>query len=297
MTKIIGFISEKGGTGKTTSCYHIAVALTRYHKKKVLVVDADYQRGGITGRFFPDMIESFGSEDNSRRTLFHHFQQLYSATTKKLQIDILPYKKWWGKIDVIAADSRLSSVSTDKLPSSNNIRANNSALLEHLQCIHEARENIKANYDYILIDSHPEVSDVLRSIIYASDYCVSPFKLDRQSSIGVATVSAAINNVNDDVQVLQNFLESASGYLPTQFSGSIGMMAREWDQELKQSEKLEYRKLLRTSGVFKHYVTEGDGLRQAAAQRIPVYDLSFANAEKQAQQFRNVTKEIIAKCP
>ncbi|WP_332834381.1 hypothetical protein [Escherichia coli] len=35
-----------------------------------------------------------------------------------------------------------------------------------------------------MIDSHPEVSDVMRSIIYASDYCVSPVKLDRQSSIG-----------------------------------------------------------------------------------------------------------------
>ena len=43
MAKVVGFISEKGGTGKTTACYHIAVALVRYHNKRVLVVDADYQ--------------------------------------------------------------------------------------------------------------------------------------------------------------------------------------------------------------------------------------------------------------
>lgn len=297
MAKVIGFISEKGGTGKTTSCYHIAVALTRFYKKKVLVVDADYQRGGITGRFFPDMIEKFGVEDNTRRTLFHHFQQLYSATPKNLKIDILPYTKWWGRIDVIAADSRLSSVSTDKLPSSNNIRANNSALFEHLQCIDNALANIKHDYDYILIDSHPEVSDVLRSIIFASDYCVSPVKLDRQSSIGVATVSEAINNVNDDVALLQGFLNGAANFSPTIFSGSIGMMAREWDNELKQSEMQEFRKLSRSSGIFENYVTEGDGLRQAAAQRISVYDLAFSNAQKQADQFKLVTREIISKCP
>ena len=59
MAITVGFISEKGGVGKTTSCYHIAEGLSRYHDKKVLVIDADYQRGGITGRFFPQLIENF----------------------------------------------------------------------------------------------------------------------------------------------------------------------------------------------------------------------------------------------
>jgi chromosome partitioning protein len=48
---VVGFISEKGGVGKTTACYYIAIGLQRYHKKRVLVLDADYQRGGISGRF------------------------------------------------------------------------------------------------------------------------------------------------------------------------------------------------------------------------------------------------------
>lgn len=63
MAVTVGFISEKGGVGKTTSCYHIAEALSRFHKKRVLVIDADYQRGGITGRFFPKLIENFGNQN------------------------------------------------------------------------------------------------------------------------------------------------------------------------------------------------------------------------------------------
>ena len=43
---VIGFVSEKGGVGKTTTVYHVAVGLVRFHKKKVLVLDTDYQRGG-----------------------------------------------------------------------------------------------------------------------------------------------------------------------------------------------------------------------------------------------------------
>ena len=76
MAKVVGFISEKGGTGKTTACYHIAVALNRYHDDRVLVLDADYQRGDITGRFFPDLIESFGTGQMPGTSLLHKFQQL-----------------------------------------------------------------------------------------------------------------------------------------------------------------------------------------------------------------------------
>lgn len=296
MTKTIGFISEKGGTGKTTTCYHVATALAYYHKKRVLVLDADYQRGGITGRFFPNLIETFNQPNKNERTLFHHFQELYSAAPKDLNIHIQTWNNYSYSVDAIPADPRLSSVSTDKLPGSNNIRENNLALLSHLQVVHDALEPLKPNYDFILIDSHPEVSDVLKAVIYASDFCVSPVKLDRQSSIGVATVIGAINDVNDDVSMINATMNGVIDFTPTVFSGSIGTMAREYNGILKETERLEYRKLARTSAMFKHYITEGDGLRQAALDRCPVYDLSFENAYKQSRQYKNVTKELISTC-
>lgn len=76
---VVGFVSEKGGVGKTTACYHIAVASRWYHKNRVLVVDTDYQRGGITCRFVPDLIEHFRSGRLPGVTLWDKFQQLYSG--------------------------------------------------------------------------------------------------------------------------------------------------------------------------------------------------------------------------
>ena len=105
-------------------------------------------------------------------------------------------------------------------------------------------------YNPLLIDSHPEVSDVLRSVIYSSDYCVSPVKFDRQSSIGVATVIGEINNVNADVELIKNSLDGDLQYTDTIFSGSIGMMAREWGGDLKRTEYLERNRLRRTGNVF-----------------------------------------------
>ena len=45
MAIVVGFISEKGGTGKTTACFHIAVALNFFHDMRVLVLDADLPAG------------------------------------------------------------------------------------------------------------------------------------------------------------------------------------------------------------------------------------------------------------
>jgi len=79
----VGFISEKGGVGKTTTCYHIAIGLQRFHKQRVLCVDTDYQRGGLTCRFFQNLIENF--RDGNRTagiTLYDKFQQLYSGSDR-----------------------------------------------------------------------------------------------------------------------------------------------------------------------------------------------------------------------
>ena len=294
--KVVGFISEKGGVGKTTACYHIGVALAYYHSKRVLIVDADYQRGGISGRFFPDLIEDFAAGAAPGTTLYHKYQQLYSASPRTPDVDVRTWTFGSIRIDIIPADPRLSTVSVDKLPSTNNIRQNNALLLEHLQMLHYSLEPVLDNYDYILIDSHPEVSDVLRSIIYASDYCVSPVKLDRQSSIGVATILGEISNVDADVDMIRNSVPNVQ-YRDTEFKGAIGMMAREYAEALKQTEQVEYNRLRRICGVFDNYVTEGDGLRQAAASRSPVFFIGGANADKQSDQFRALTREFLQKCP
>ena len=291
---IVGFISEKGGVGKTTACYHIGVGLRRFHKKSVLIVDADYQRGGITGRLFPDLIEQFRRGTLPDITLFAKFQQLYSASPFDPTVTVRTASVG---VDAIVADTRLASVTTNKLPSTNNIVSNNVSLLQHIRVIRDVIDNLSTQYDYVLIDSHPEISDVLRSIVYASDYCVSPVKLDLQSAIGVPTVVSEINSVNRDMALMQATIDPTLSFHPTVFAGAMGMMAREYGGVPKQTEAEELRRLRGAGVVFSEYVTEGDGIRRAAQERLPVYDIGGANATKQANQFRRLTSEFLAKCP
>src|SRR3546814_11530997 len=89
MAVVVSFVSEKGGVGNTTACYHVAVALNRMHDKRVLVLDADYQRGGISGRFFPALTEEFAQCPAPGTTLYPKYQPLYSERERKSVV--------WGK--------------------------------------------------------------------------------------------------------------------------------------------------------------------------------------------------------
>lgn len=295
MSTIISFISEKGGVGKTTSVYHIAIGLQRYNEEDydVLIVDTDYQRGGITCRLRPEMLEHFRlGELPDLTTLYHAYRDLYSGKDTLPDLSILDTQHG---VNVVPADPRLNTVSVDKMPATNNLRDNNRMLMRHLTLIKDCLDKIEHDYDFILIDSHPDLNDLEKSVIYASDYCISPVKLDQQSAIGVPSTIEAIRNVDEDVKAVGALVGIDPDYEDTSFLGALSMMCRKYGGSLKYSEQVIYNRLRRTTGIFDSYVTEGDGIRVAAAQGCPVYDLNFENAVKQSDQLRDVVSELLGK--
>ena len=290
MAKVVGFVSEKGGVGKTTAVYHVGVALCSHHGARVLLLDTDYQRGGLTCRLVPDMLENFRDGAVQDNTLYVAYRSLYAESETIPNLDI---RSTEVGVALIAADPRLNAISVDKLPAPNNLRHGNQMLLRHLMLIKETLDALSEDFDYVLIDSHPDLHDLEKAVIAASDYLVSPVKLDQQSSVAVASTAQAMNHVNDDISLASSLVDPGPVYKPTWFLGAIGMMCREYGEALKYSEQTIYNRLLRTSGMFESYVTEGDGLRQAAQNSCPVYDLNSPNAKRQSRQFLEVTDELV----
>lgn len=290
MATVIGFVSEKGGVGKTTCVYHIAVAMKRFHDFKILVLDTDYQRGGLTCRLIPDMLEDFRLGEITDNTLYVTYRALYTGVDELPELTVLNTNV---DIDLVPADPRLNSISVDKMPAPRNLRDGNRMLLRHLMLIREAITPLLDDYDYILVDSHPDLHDLEKAVICASDYVISPVKLDQQSAVGVPSTVQALNDVNDDVEAATALAEEDSEYTPTRFLGAAGMMCREYGETLKYSEQVIYNRLRRSAGILETYVTEGDGLRQAAQNTCPVYNIQIANAIKQSEQFRALTRELI----
>ena len=293
MATTIGFVSEKGGVGKTTTVYHVAAGLVRFHNKKVLVLDTDYQRGGLTCRLRPEMLEAFRLGQTDYTTLFHVYQTLYSGKQELPALTVLATK---DDIDLVPADPRLNSVSVDKMPPTNSLRANNDMLVRHLGLIRESLRSLNDSaepYDFVLLDSHPDLDDLEKAVIFASDKCISPVKLDNQSATGVPSTVEAIRNVDEDMKAVVAMVNVAQDYEETEFLGAAGMMCREYGGNLKFSEQLIFNRLKRTTGILDTYVTEGDGIRQAAANGTTVYDVDGLNARKQAEQYKQLIDEIV----
>ena len=60
--KTIAISSFKGGTAKTSTTLHVGAALTRYHSKKVLLIDFDAQANLTAGLGFdPDEHDSLAA--------------------------------------------------------------------------------------------------------------------------------------------------------------------------------------------------------------------------------------------
>ena len=220
------------------------------------------------------------------QTLYGGIQQIPSLTVLSTE----------DEIDLVPADPRLNTVSVDKMPPSNSLRANNEMLVRHISLIQESLSStdvLKGPYDFVLIDSHPDIDDLEKAVIFASDKCISPVKLDNQSATGVPSSAEAIRNVNDDMKAVATIIDLALDYQDTEFLGAVGMMCREYSGSLKYPEQIIFNRLRRTTGILNTYVTEGDGIRQAAANGTTVYDTDGANARKQAAQHRRLIKEIL----
>jgi MinD-like ATPase involved in chromosome partitioning or flagellar assembly len=129
----IGFIAIKGGVGKTTATSNLASALANQFKKKVLVVDGNFSAPNIGIHF--GILEP--------KITIHH------AITRKADIK-----------DAII-DSRYGF---DIIPGQLNFKGQ----LEYLR-LKDKLNKIKSNYDYILIDSSPNLNNEMLATILASD--------------------------------------------------------------------------------------------------------------------------------
>ncbi len=73
MGRVISFINYKGGVGKTTTTYHIGCALTLYHNKKVLLIDADPQTNLTFLCVVPERWEVFKNDNGTLAKLFESY--------------------------------------------------------------------------------------------------------------------------------------------------------------------------------------------------------------------------------
>ena len=169
--KKISIFNKKGGVGKTTIAVNLSACLAAYHGKKVLVVDCDSQANATSyilcnyaGEDHPN-IENYLRGDAAPEDLIYHM----SFSKKKSQ-------KYDCDIDLVAGSVTLDMVRVDDEDMIN-------------------RMVEKYNYDYVVYDCPPNVSDLSMCALNASDYVLVPANADTDSLSGFQMLVDIVNKM------------------------------------------------------------------------------------------------------
>jgi len=132
MAKTIGIIAIKGGVGKTSISAALAADLANRHKKKVLLIDANYSAPNLG--LHMDIVEPV----KTIHDVLSGKAQMEHAIHSRYGVDVIPGSYVYNKgINHLKLSSRI--------------------------------QDVKKNYDFVVIDSSPGLNDELLSTILASD--------------------------------------------------------------------------------------------------------------------------------
>ena len=174
--KTISLMSAKGGCSKTTTSINIAVGLAK--DNKVLLIDLDPQ-GNSSKRFFNNYLELNGicelmRKEKSYEECIHH--------TRFDNLDIIPAKK---NLFVLKKEMLYASHGIQQLRLKNVL------------------DPIKKDYDYIIIDNHPDIDLLISNALVCSDMVIIPVNPDADS----VELSDSIEGMNLTLQNIQEAIE------------------------------------------------------------------------------------------
>ena len=156
LATIIAIFGNKGGIGKTTTAYSLAIALAK-RSKKVLLVDNGNQMN-LSKAIIPETDALAGQSS---------IYEVYADQIKKKEITptVLPTK--YENLFLIAGHKNL-----DDIESLVRDTGRADSWLER----YFKKQNLLENFDYIIIDNEPNKSIFTRNAVSASDKVILPIE-------------------------------------------------------------------------------------------------------------------------
>ena len=251
MTKIIAVANQKGGTGKTTTSTCLAGALQLFGKK-VLLVDCDAQCNAT---------DTYGAQTEDVCTLF-------DIMTRQGTVEEGIQHCEAG--DILPSDSALKDIDEQLVRDmGKNFR------------LREALESVSAQYDYIVLDTPPQLGLALVNALIAANSIIVPITADRYALAGLSQLSQTIG----DVRRYFNPTLKIEGLLLNQYKSRENLSKEVVEQLPVIAESMGTRLL----GVK---IRPSMGVRKAQAERHSLFSGDTAKSTS-AEDFKALAQMIV----
>lgn len=172
--RTIVLANNKGGVGKTTTSLSLAAGLNA-KKKKVLLIDLDAQE---------NLAFTCGVNDEDLKGL-----SLWDALHGKVDINNCIFQIYDDikDFDILVGGIGLTKADTDK------------KIDEH--SLKKLLEQLNDNYDYIVIDTPPNLNKLTKSAIIAADDLIIPLQPSPYSWQGLATLYGFVEKENPYIRI------------------------------------------------------------------------------------------------
>lgn len=247
--KIISIANQKGGVGKTTTSINLSTVLAK-RNKKTLLIDADPQGNATSG---------VGVNKNIDLSV-------YDVLIDETKIEDVILKTQIKNLDVCPSNIDLAGAEVELV-----------SMMSRERRLKEKLDDIKDNYDYIIIDCPPSLGLITLNAFTASDSVLIPVQCEYYALEGLGQLLNTINLVKKHL----NKSLSIEGALLTMFDSRTNLAKQVVDEVKKYF----------NDKVYKTVIPRNVKLSEAPSYGMPI--MIYDPRSKGAKCYEKLGKELI----